>query len=173
MEDLELLQAVATKNKDAMATLFDKYAPLVYSITLRVLHEPAAAEDLTQEILLQVWRQPGSFVAQKGSLAAWLALVARNRSIDVIRRRAQLTPLEEMVVPEPRNLPHLGEQADRVSRVRAAIKALPEEDLTPLQMAYFEGSTHTEISQRTRVPLATVKTRIRTALHVVRTALEA
>jgi RNA polymerase sigma-70 factor, ECF subfamily len=173
MDDAELLEAVARQDQQAMATLFDRYSRLVYSIALRVLREPDQAEDVMQEVLLQVWRQPGGFVSQKGSLGAWLAVVARNRSIDVIRRRAHLTPLEELVVPEPRNLQHAVENEHLMNQVRGVVETLPGEQQTPLYMAYFEGLTHTEISERTGTPLGTVKTRIRTALMAVRKALEA
>jgi len=115
MEDAELLEAVARQDQSAMAALFDRYSRLVFSIALRVLREPDLAEDVMQEVLLQVWRHPGGFVSQRGSLGAWLAVVARNRSIDVIRRRAHLTPLEEMVLPEPR-----GEYAAQRTTIAAA-----------------------------------------------------
>ena len=103
MDDTGVLEAIAARDQGAMATLFDRYSRLVYTIALRVLREPALAEDVMQEVLLQVWRQPGGFVSQRGSLGSWLAVVARNRSIDVIRRRAKLDPLENLVVAEPRN----------------------------------------------------------------------
>src|SRR5271163_1340823 len=172
MEDAELLEAVAMQDQSAMATLFDKYSRLVYSIALRVLREPDLAEDVMQEVLLQVWRQPGGFVSQRGSLGAWLAVVARNRSIDVIRRRAHMTPLEDMVLPEPRNLQRAVEENHLMDQVRVAVDTLPKEQQSPLHMAYFEGLTHTEISERTGTPLGTVKTRIRAALATVRKALE-
>lgn len=172
MEDTELLEAVARQDQTAMATLFDRYSRLVYSIALRVLREPDLAEDVMQEVLLQVWRQPGGFVSQKGSLGAWLAVVSRNRAIDVIRRRAHLAPLDELVGPEPRNLQRALENEHLMSEVKQAVSALPQDQQTPLFMAYFEGLTHTEISERTGAPLGTVKTRIRSALTAVRRALE-
>jgi len=171
MDDAELLEAVARQDHSAMATLFDRYSRLVYSIALRVLREPDQAEDVMQEVLLQVWRQPGGFVSQRGSLGAWLAVVARNRAIDVIRRRAHLTPLEELVGPEPRNLQKAVENDHLMKEVRQVVDTLPQEQQTPLYMAYFEGLTHTEISERTGAPLGTVKTRIRSALTAVRRAL--
>ena len=172
MEDAELLEAVASQDQTAMAALFDKYSRLVYSIALRVLREPDLAEDVMQEVLLQVWRQPGGFVSQRGSLGAWLAVVARNRSIDVIRRRAHLTPLEDIVLPEPRNLQRVVEENLLMDQVRGAVETLPSDQQAPLHMAYFEGMTHTEISERTGTPLGTVKTRIRSALIAVRKVLE-
>jgi RNA polymerase sigma-70 factor (ECF subfamily) len=173
MEDAELLEAVGRQDQTAMTTLFDRYSRLVYSISLRVLREPALAEDVMQEVLLQVWRQPGGFVSQRGSLGAWLAVVARNRSIDVIRRRANLQPLEDLILPEPRNLARSVEDNHLMSQVRGVVETLPAEQQNSLQMAYFDGMTHTEISERTGTPLGTVKTRIRSALMTVRKALEA
>jgi RNA polymerase sigma-70 factor (ECF subfamily) len=173
MEDAELLEAVALQDQTAMAKLFDKYSRLVYSIALRVLREPALAEDVMQEVLLQVWRQPGGFVSQRGSLGAWLAVVARNRSIDVIRRRANLQPLEDMVLPEAKNMSRSVEDVHLMNQVRVVVEQLPSDQQNSLQMAYFDGLTHTEIAEKTGTPLGTVKTRIRTALMTVRKALEA
>jgi RNA polymerase sigma-70 factor (ECF subfamily) len=173
MDDTGLLEAIAARDQGAMATLFDRYSRLVYSIALRVLREPALAEDVMQEVLLQVWRQPGGFVSQKGSLGSWLAVVARNRSIDVIRRRAKLDPLENLVVTEPRNFSRTVEDNHLMEQVREVVQNLPGDQQKSLQMAYFEGLTHNEISARTGTPLGTVKTRIRTALSSLRKALEA
>src|SRR5271167_1042193 len=103
MDDAALLEAVAERNQDAMAAVFDRYSRIVYSIALRVLREPALAEDVMQEVLLQVWKRPQSFVAQRGNLAAWLSVVTRNRAIDVLRRRSPLDPLDpldEMRLPD-------------------------------------------------------------------------
>jgi len=173
MEDAELLEAVARQDQSAMATLFDRYSRLVYSIALRVLREPALAEDVMQEVLLQVWRQPGGFVSQRGSLGAWLAVVARNRSIDVIRRRSNMETLEDLVLHEPRNLPACVEDAHLMNQVRSVVQQLPNEQQSSLHMAYFDGLSHSEIAERTNTPLGTVKTRIRSALATVRKALEA
>jgi RNA polymerase sigma-70 factor (ECF subfamily) len=100
-------------------------------------------------------------------------VVARNRSIDVIRRRAKLDPLENLVVAEPRNFSRTVEDNHLMEQVRDVVQNLPGDQQTSLQMAYFEGLTHTEISTRTGTPLGTVKTRIRTALSSLRKALEA
>uniref|UniRef100_E6PZC2 Sigma-24, ECF subfamily n=1 Tax=mine drainage metagenome TaxID=410659 RepID=E6PZC2_9ZZZZ len=172
MEDAELLEAVARQDQQAMATLFDRYSRLVYAIALRVLREPALAEDVMQEVLLQVWRSPGGFVSQRGSLGAWLAVVARNRSIDVLRKRSRQESLEDLTLPEPRNLSRSVEDEHLMSQVRSAVMQLPADQQNSLQMAYFDGLSHTEISERTGTPLGTVKTRIRAGLTAVRKVLE-
>src|SRR6202051_1008517 len=87
LDDAGLLALVERGDESAMATLFDRYSKVVYSVALRVLRDPAAAEDVLQEIFMQIWRNPDSFIATRGSLGGWVAVVSRNRSIDPLRRR--------------------------------------------------------------------------------------
>src|ERR1700761_5976230 len=96
-DDAALLALVRSGDEPAMASLFDRYSKVVYSVALRVLHDPAAAEDVLQEIFMQIWRNPGSFVATRGSLGGWLAVVARNRSIDALRRRRPTDSVEDVI----------------------------------------------------------------------------
>jgi len=173
MDDAELLEAVAQGNQDAMAAVFDRYSRMVYCIALRVLREPSAAEDVMQEVLLMVWKRPQSFVAQRGNLAAWLSVVARNRAIDVLRKRSPLEPIDEMPLPDPRNFALTSEKGWMLDKVRIALEALPPEQQTPLDLAYFHGMSHTEIAEKTGAPLGTVKTRIRAGLMTIRKAMEA
>src|SRR5579875_3388520 len=86
-DDFALLEATGRGDEAAMATLFDRYSRIVYSVSLRVLREPSLAEDVLQEIFMQIWRSPAKFLPSRGSLGGWLAVVARNRSIDHLRRR--------------------------------------------------------------------------------------
>jgi len=173
MDDAALLEAVAEGNQDAMAAVFDRYSRIVFSIALRVLREPSLAEDVMQEVLLQVWRRPQSFVAQRGNLAAWLSVVARNRAIDVLRKRSPLDPLGEMPLPDPRNMALETEQSWLIDKVRTVLETLPAEQQGPLDLAYFQGLSHTEIADRTGSPLGTVKTRIRAGLTTIRKAMTA
>src|SRR5580693_4537094 len=153
MEDAELLEAVARQDQSAMATLFDRYSRLVYSIALRVLREPDLAEDVMQEVLLQVWRQPGGFVSQRGSLGAWLAVVARNRSIDALRRRRPEDSAEDVILASGINYADLAERECMMDKVRKAMLALPAEQRRMVELAFFEGQTHTEIAEVTGDPL--------------------
>jgi RNA polymerase sigma-70 factor, ECF subfamily len=173
MDDAALLEAVAEGNREAMAAVFDRYSRIVYCIALRVLREPSLAEDVMQEVLLQVWKRPQSFVAQRGNLAAWLSVVARNRAIDVLRKRSPFDPLGEMPLPDPRDMTLASEQGWLLDRVRTAIDSLPAEQQGPLELAYFQGLSHTEIAERTGSPLGTVKTRIRAGLTTIRKAMNA
>jgi RNA polymerase sigma-70 factor (ECF subfamily) len=173
MDDAALLAAVAEGNQDAMAVVFDRYSRIVYCIALRVLREPSLADDVMQEVLLQVWKRPQSFVAQRGNLAAWLSVVTRNRAIDVLRKRAPLEPLGELPLPDPRDMAFESEQGWLIDKVRRVLETLPAEQQGPLELAYFEGLSHTEIAERTGSPLGTVKTRIRAGLMAIRKAMSA
>jgi RNA polymerase sigma-70 factor (ECF subfamily) len=173
MDDAALLQAVAEGDQDAMAAVYDRYSRIVYCIALRVLREPSLAEDVMQEVLLQVWKRPQSFVAQRGNLSAWLSVVTRNRAIDVLRKRAPLDPLGELPLPDPHDMALETEQGWLVERVRNVLVTLPREQQGPLELAYFEGLSHTEIAERTGSPLGTVKTRIRAGLTSIRKAMSA
>jgi len=173
MEDAALLQAVALGNQDAMATVFDRYSRIVYCIALRVLHDTSLAEDVMQEVLLQVWKRPQSFVVQRGSLSAWLSVVTRNRAIDVLRKRAPMDPLGEMPLPDPHDMASETEQGWLLEKVREVLDSLPPDQQASLDLAYFQGLSHTEIAERTGSPLGTVKTRIRAGLMSIRKAMTA
>jgi RNA polymerase sigma-70 factor (ECF subfamily) len=173
MDDAALLEAVAEGSQDAMAAVFDRYSRIVYCIALRVLREPGLAEDVMQEVLLQIWKRPRSFVAQRGNLAAWLSVVTRNRAIDVLRKRSPLDPLDDLPLPDPRDMAGDSEQGWLVDKVRTALQALPAEQQAPLELAYFQGLSHTEIAEKTGSPLGTVKTRIRAGLMTIRKAMNA
>lgn len=172
-EDAYLLDRVQRGDDGAMAMLFDRYSKVVYSVSLRVLRDAAAAEDVLQEIFMQIWRNPAGFVATRGSLGGWLAVVARNRSIDTLRRKRPTEQVEDAVLPSPANLADDAERNLLMERARAAIVTLPLEQRKTLEMAFFDGLTHTEIAEMTGDPLGTVKTRIRSALISLRKAFQA
>jgi RNA polymerase sigma-70 factor (ECF subfamily) len=172
-EDAELLAKIQRGDEPAMAVLFDRYSRIVYSVALRVLRETSAAEDVMQEIFMQVWRNPNSFVAAKGSLGGWLAVVARNRSIDTLRRKRPTDQVEEIALASPTNLADEAERNFMMERARAGIVLLPAEQRKTLEMAFFDGLTHSEIAELTGDPLGTVKTRIRSALLTLRKGFQA
>jgi len=154
----------------ALAELYDRYSPVVYAVALRVLGDTGAAEDVLQEVFLQLWKNPSAFDAARGSLGAWLAVIARNRSIDALRRRKPETDIEDVVVSVS---PDLASEADRsraARKVRGVLGEMPSAQRTALEMAYFEGLSHTEIAEKTGEPLGTIKTRIRSGLITLRKA---
>jgi RNA polymerase sigma-70 factor (ECF subfamily) len=172
-DDAALLGLIERGDERAMALLFERYSKVVYSVALRVLRDPASAEDVLQEIFMQVWRNPGGFVATRGSLGGWLAVVARNRSIDALRRKRPSEQVEEMALASNYNLADEAERNSLMEKARGVIRLLPMEQRKTLEMAFFDGLTHSEIAEITGDPLGTVKTRIRSALTSLRKAFTA
>lgn len=172
-EDAQLLDRARRGDEQAMATLYDRYSKVVYSVALRVLRDPASAEDVLQDVFLGVWRKPETFVSARGSLGGWLAVVARNRAIDMLRRKRPSEQVEEIHLASPYDLADEAERNTLMQRARAIILHLPLDQRKTLEMAYFDGLTHTEIAEITGDPLGTVKTRIRSALLSLRKELEA
>jgi RNA polymerase sigma-70 factor, ECF subfamily len=173
LNDGALVSAIRSGNQDAMAQLYDRYSSVVYAVALRVLTDAAAAEDVLQDVFLQLWRNPGAFDASRGNLAPWLAVISRNRAVDVLRKRRPQSEITETLVSVE---PDLASEADRgrnVEKVRAILKEMPAPQRSALEMAYFEGYSHSEIAEKTKEPLGTIKTRIRTGLMLLRKAVEA
>jgi len=155
-----------------MAQLYARYSSVVYAVALRVLGDTAAAEDVLQEIFIQLWRNPGAFDSGRGNLAPWLAVITRNRAVDSLRKRRPQTEISETTVSVE---PDLASEADRgraMEKVRAVLKDMPQAQRSSLEMAYFEGYSHSEIAEKTGEPLGTVKTRIRNGLMLLRKAVE-
>lgn len=170
-DDGLLLAKIAQGDEAAMSVVFDRYSKVVYSVALRVLRDPSAAEDVLQEIFMQVWRKPESFLSTRGSLGGWLAVVARNRSIDLIRRRKPQDSVEDVVLASSFNLAEESERNIMMQRARGAILSIQPDQRKALEMAFFDGLTHAEIAELTGDPLGTVKTRIRTGLLALRKAM--
>jgi len=170
-DDMGLLTRIQTGDQEAMSALFDRYGTMVYSVALRVLKDAGEAEDVMQEIFVQVWKNPGAFVSGKGSLAGWLVVVARNRSIDMIRRRRPTEQVELFALPSSTNLAREAERDSLLGKIRGVMGSLPEEQRKSVELAFFEGLSHSEIAEKTGDPLGTVKTRIRLALTTIRKAL--
>lgn len=171
--DTSLIDRVRVREQQAMTEIFDKYAGLVYSVALRVLKDNGQAEDVTQEIFFQLWQNPGSFSASRGSLASWLLVVARHRAIDRLRQRRFGEPVDEMIVASATNLENEVERSIMMQRVQRFIVDLPTDQQQALQLAFWEGMSHSKIAEKTGQPLGTVKTRIRSALTNLRKRLAA
>ena len=167
------LTRVKGGNQQAMTELFDQYSGMVYSVALRVLKDPGQAEDVMQEIFFQVWRNPEAFVSGRGSLGAWLAVMARNRAIDSLRKRRPTDSVDDVVLASNSDLGSEVERNRMMEKVRGVLKDLPMEQQKSVELAFFEGLTHSEIAARTGDPLGTVKTRIRSALITLRKAITA
>jgi RNA polymerase sigma-70 factor (ECF subfamily) len=173
VNDAVLLEQVGHGNESAMEDIFRRYSGPVYSVALRVLRDNGHAEDVLQEVFLQLWRKPAAFMQQRGSLGAWLVVVARNRAIDHLRRRKPADSVEDVILASSVNVADEAERNTMMEKVRRVIADLPPEQQKSLELAYFEGLSHTEIASRTGDPLGTVKTRIRQALITLRKAFPA
>jgi RNA polymerase sigma-70 factor, ECF subfamily len=171
VSDLSVLEKVRAHDQKAMAALFDRYGSLVYSIAMRVLRDPSSAEDVMQEVFIRIWENPEAFISGRGSLAGWLAVVTRNRAVDVLRRRRPGDSIDEVVLPTNTNLASEAERNIMMQKVHLVLGRLPAEQQRSLELAFFEGLSHSEIAARTGTPLGTVKTRIRSALNNLREAI--
>ena len=165
------MSAIRSGDEQAMAELYGRYSGVVYSVALRVLGETGAAEDVLQEVFMQLWRNPDAFDANRGSLAGWLAVIARNRAIDSLRRRRPELDIDDVVVSCEPDMTRKADWSRALDKIRAALASMPALQRTALDMAFFEGLSHTEIAEKTGEPLGTIKTRIRTGLLTLRKAL--
>jgi RNA polymerase sigma-70 factor (ECF subfamily) len=164
-------------NQVGLAELYDRHAAAIYSLALRILKDPVAAEDTVQEVFTQAWRQARNYDDMRGSVGAWLSTLARSRAIDALRaRRARPDGIPDdtaaRTLPDAAPVPDESAiQSERSARVRQALNTLPELQRRAIELAYYEGLTHVEIAERLAEPLGTIKTRIRTGLFKLREQL--
>ena len=167
--DTQLLEGIAHGDEASLAELYDRYHLLSFSLALRVVNDRGRAEDVVQDAFLSVWRKAGSYAAGRGSVKTWLTSIVRNRAIDLIRARRESDSDDEAVLlalrdPRPGVVEQVTASLDRQT-IRSAITELPLEQRQAIAMAYFEGLSHSEISDATGLPLGTVKSRIRLGMH--------
>jgi len=168
LEDLLVLERIQSQ---AMAWLYEKYAGFIYSFSFRILRDPEEAQDVLQEVFLRIWRSPEQLKIGK-NLFPWIAVVCRNCSIDIIRRRHPSESIEDMSLLSNHDTARQAEQNMMSERARALMDALPLEQRAALEMAYWSEMTHSEIADKTGKPLGTVKSRIRGALKNLRMNLQ-
>jgi len=179
LDDEALLRLVALAQERALGALYDRYARLVYSMALNATGDAGLAEEVTQDVFLRVWNKAETYQAGQGKVVTWLSSIARYRAIDLLRRRSirpegNLAPWREeagQVQPDPVEVEVEVEMAQRRYRVRWAMAQLPPEQRLALAYAFFHGYSHSEIAERLREPLGTVKTRIRLAMQKLRQLL--
>jgi RNA polymerase sigma factor (sigma-70 family) len=172
----DLLERIAARgDRAAFATLFDHYAPRVKGYLGRLGLEPGRAEDLTQDVMVAVWRKAASFDRSKASVSTWIFRIARNRRIDLFRRErtAALDPDEPQLTPDALPLPDVDLQAaQQGAMIAAALADLPPEQREMIRAAFYEDLTHSEIAERSGLALGTVKSRLRLAFDKLRSRLE-
>src|SRR5579864_3730667 len=163
-DEAALVERIRSGDETAMEDMYDRYSGIVYGVALRVLSNTTAAEDVLQEVFLLLWRNPDAFDANRGKLAAWLAVIARNRAIDHLRKRQPEEDITDLPISTGVDLEDEAASRMAVARVRTVLTQLPQDQRRLLEMAFFEGMTHSEIAKKTGEPLGTIKTRIRAGL---------
>ncbi|HEX9755545.1 MAG TPA: sigma-70 family RNA polymerase sigma factor, partial [Gemmatimonadales bacterium] len=173
--DRELVLAASRGDERAIATLYDRHAGPLYAVAYRVTGERADAEEVVLEAFTQAWRDASRFDASRGSVAAWLTMMARSRALDLVRGRSRRGRAEETArQADPDLAPAMGrwggggetdpsgevDVGERARRVREALAALSEPQREAVELAYYQGLSHTEIAARLNQPLGTVKTRV-------------
>lgn len=166
---------VAHADRTAFAALFRHFAPKVKGYLVKLGADRGLAEELTQEVMLTVWRKAAQFDRAQASAATWIFTIARNRRIDALRRakRPELDPADPMLVPdEPIAADDRLDVLEREARVARAIKSLPKEQADLVHEAFYLAKSHSQISEETKIPLGTVKSRLRLAFGRLRKAIE-
>ena len=165
-------------DQSALAELYDRHARAVYSLALRVVGDRADAEDVVQEVFTQAWRHCSRYDRARATVAGWLVMMTRSRSIDHLRSRKARPDTQSATVdmPDPPGQTPAQDAiviaGEAVQRVRRALGELPATLRAPLELAYFEGLSQTAIAEKLGEPLGTVKTRMRTALQKLRSVMQ-
>jgi len=179
-EDQQALQRAASGDSGGLAALYDRHGRAVYSLALRILGDEGDAEEVTQDVFAQAWRRAGQYDESRGTVAAWLLVMARTRAIDRFRARrvrpeGRLQDDDGLTLQQlPATNPDVASEmmaAERGQRVRRALDGLPFLQRVAIELAYFEGLSQREIAERLEQPLGTVKTRMRLGLLKLRDAL--
>ena len=167
-----IMRVAASQDRDAFAHLFDHYAPRIKAMMMRRGASRDRAEDLAQETLIRLWRKAAQYDPERATASAWVYAIARNVSVDEMRREGRATAwieedgmLEEEDNDEPESLLLV---AEREAQVRSSMVALPDEQLRVIRLSFFDGLAHGEIASLLGIPLGTVKSRIRLALQRLR-----
>jgi RNA polymerase sigma-70 factor (ECF subfamily) len=170
--DSDLWRQLKLGDEQAITELYDRYSQVLFRVVNQVLHDPGTAEDVLQEVFLQLWRVPGAFDPAKGNLATWLIIVSRRRAIDRLRERKGELDVASVVVPiNAEQLAHAARN-QITDKVRLVLEDMPEKLRIPFELAFAQGLTHREISEQTGDPLGTTKSRIRMAMNLIRKKLD-
>ena len=174
--DLDLMLAIQAENPDALSQLYDRYSGILKALILRVIHNEAEADDLLQEIFMEIWNQAKNFSAQKGKPLGWMVTLARRRAIDGLRKKQAYARAGERLQAETELQPETWVQnatereidfADTRVLVREVINSLPPAQKQAIELAFFRGMSQREIAANTNTPLGTVKTRLELGLKKI------
>src|SRR6186997_647365 len=174
--DRAVLERIADGELRALDDLYERYKTMAYSIAYRITNDATLAEDVVQDAFLGAWRNAARYVEGRGSVKTWLLSIVHHRAVDAVRRRRPTSELPDIDMPPPAalTLPDIwGEVAGNLDRaeIASALATLSDVQREAIELAYFGGLTHVEISDKTGAPLGTVKSRIRLGLLAMRAAL--
>jgi len=171
----DLVARIATGEEAALSELYDRFAPTLFSIALRLSGEQADAEEIVLDTFAQAWKEADRFRHERGSVIAWLTMMCRSRSLDLLRAGRRRARLIDQAGAGSRATIESAEanvlQTERCHMVAQALAELPDPQRLALQLAYFEGLSQSEIAERLGEPLGTIKTRVRSAMQKLREAL--
>jgi RNA polymerase sigma-70 factor (ECF subfamily) len=176
--DVALLRRVQHGDQDAVAALYDMYGAVAYALARRVTNHAESAEDVVQESFVALWRQAPRFDVNRGAVRSWFLSIVHHKAVDAVRRRKARdeAPLPEMldesIIARDRT-DDLAERNLDGEVVRQAMREIPEEQRSVIELAYFGGLTHVEIAEKTGIPVGTVKSRLRLGLEKMRESLRA
>jgi RNA polymerase sigma-70 factor (ECF subfamily) len=179
-DDRQLLRRIVDKDKDALDLLYSRYVTPIYSMALHMLKQPPLAEEVTQDVFLNIWLKASSFNAERGQPRSWIMSVTHHRVVDVIRSRRRTTTMTDPEGYETlERLPSGGasvesqvqQNLDR-ERIMKALTTLPTNQREVILLAYFEGYSQSEMAEFLSEPLGTIKTRVRLAMQKLRAALQ-
>jgi RNA polymerase sigma-70 factor (ECF subfamily) len=174
--DLELMTGIQKEDPEALSQLYDRYSGIIKALILRVIHNDAEADDLLQEIFMEIWNQAKNFSAQKGKPLGWMVTLARRRAIDGLRKRQAYARAEERLQNETEQQPDAWvlntteaeiTMGDRRVLIRRVIDSLPPPQQEAVDLAFFRGMSQREIAAKTNTPLGTVKTRLELGLKKI------
>ena len=173
LSDEALLEAVAGSDEEALGELYDRFGRVAYGLALRILRDPALAEDAVQEAFLQVWRGAGGYRPERGKASTWMLTFVHRRAVDLVRREERRRGEPEGAMPEPQE-PGADEAVVARSRreiVQDALSRLPADQREAIELAYYGGFTQSELAERLSQPLGTIKIRMFTGLQQLQTLL--
>jgi RNA polymerase sigma-70 factor, ECF subfamily len=175
LADEELMPLIGKKDPAAFEVFYDRHGGAAYSLAYRIVGEKAAAEDVTQEAFISIWRSGARFDSTRGSVRSWMLSIVRNRAIDLLRSKAGKAPkltFDDDAILEQRPAEELTDaeamRRETASEVRGALHQLPGDQSKVIELAYFGGFSHSEIARMLGVPLGTVKGRMRLGLEKIR-----
>lgn len=180
--DHDLVGRAARGDQQAIGTLYDRYGDVLYAVAYRVVGQRADAEDVVIEAFAQAWRDATRFEASRGSVAGWLTMIARSRALDVVRARSRRDRITATAAADqPQRSPAMGDwrsdpsdsydHAERRRQVQAALQTLSLPQRQAIELAFFEGLSQSEIAERLKEPLGTIKTRVRLGMQKLRDLL--